>query len=89
MPGKIGTAISGLVLGLGLAAIGFDPKAGVTEGIVMGLRIIMSLLPAVIMALGIIAFYFFPLTDTKMFEIHQQAEEIKASAREAASAQFK
>ncbi len=89
MPGKIGTAISGLVLGLGLAAIGFDPKAGVTEGIVMGLRIIMSLLPAVIMALGIIAFYFFPLTDNKMFEIHQQAEEIKASAREAASAQFK
>jgi Na+/melibiose symporter-like transporter len=81
MPGKIGTAISGLVLGLGLAAIGFDPNVEVTEGVVMGLRIIMSLLPAIIMALGIIAFYFFPLTDDKMFEIHEQAEEIKAAAQ--------
>lgn len=87
MPGKISTAISGLVLGLGLAAIGFDPNAEVTEGVVMGLRLIMSLLPAIIMALGIMAFYFFPLTDEKMFEIHKEAEKIKAAARDAANAQ--
>lgn len=81
MPAKLGTTISGLVLGLGLAAIGFDPNVAVNDGVVLGLRIIMSLLPAIIMALGIVAFYFFPLTDSKMFEIHLQAEEIKAARK--------
>ncbi|MDR1605290.1 MAG: MFS transporter [Gracilibacteraceae bacterium] len=70
MPAKIGTTLAGLILGLGLMAIGFDAQASETaNSVVDGLRTLMALLPAGAAALGIVSMVFFPLTDSRMEEI--------------------
>jgi GPH family glycoside/pentoside/hexuronide:cation symporter len=51
-----------------LAAFGYNTMAGAiqTETAILGLRILMSWIPAAVAALSIVVVWFYPLTKTKM-----------------------
>ncbi|MDN5331442.1 MAG: hypothetical protein PWP45_667 [Tepidanaerobacteraceae bacterium] len=70
MPIKIGVALSGAVVGYGLAMIGYNPLAEPTEGLIKGIINLIALVPiscGLMAALIFILFY--RLTDVKVMEI--------------------
>lgn len=75
---KIGTTVGSAVSGFGLVAIGFD-KANVTPEAAQGVRVLFSAVPAVLLAIGIVMFILFPLTDDKVREMQAEIKARKAA----------
>lgn len=74
MAQKFGGAFGGSAVMWMLAAFGYNTMAGVvqTETAILGLRILMSWVPALVAALAILVVWFYPLTKQKMATV--QAE---------------
>ena len=74
MAQKFGGAFGGSAVMWMLAAFGYNTMAGVTqtETAILGLRILMSWIPALVAALAILVVWFYPLTKQKMASV--QAE---------------
>ena len=68
MAQKFGGAFGGAAVMWMLAAFGYDTSAGAvqTETAIMGLRVLMSWIPAAVAALAILVTFFYPLTKKKM-----------------------
>lgn len=79
---KIGTVVGNAVLGYGLVAVGFD-KNNVTESAISGIRILFSALPAVLLAIGVVMFLIFPLTDDKVRELQAEIKARQEAAKQA------
>ena len=69
----IGTAITGWLL----AAFGFQANAVQNADTIQGIRIFLSLLPAVGTALSVIFIFFYPLTERKMQEVANELEKLR------------
>ena len=64
IPTRFANAIAGAMTGFGLAAIGFDATQEVlAEGVISGIAMISTLLPAVFLLLAVITIQFFTLND--------------------------
>ena len=74
MAQKFGGAFGGSAVMWMLAAFGYNTMAGAvqTETAILGLRILMSWIPALVAALAILVVWFYPLTKQKMASV--QAE---------------
>ena len=74
MAQKFGGAFGGAAVMWMLAGFGYDTAAGAvqTETAIMGLRVLMSWIPAAVATLAIIVTFFYPLTKKKMESV--QAE---------------
>ena len=68
MAQKFGGAFGGSAVMWMLAAFGYNTVAGAvqTETAILGLRMLMSFVPAIIAALAILVVWFYPLTKKKM-----------------------
>ena len=68
MAQKFGGAFGGSAVMWMLAAFGYNTMAGAvqTETAILGLRILMSWVPALVAALSILVVWFYPLTKKKM-----------------------
>ena len=76
-PPKFGNWGRSLVTGFGLVAIGFSATAEMTPAVLDGLRMLMTLLPAGIFAVGIVILIFgFRLNDAKMKTIQADLLEM-------------
>jgi GPH family glycoside/pentoside/hexuronide:cation symporter len=71
---KIGNIIQGIVLGIGLTAIGFDPN-NVTPEAIEKFPMLMSLLPAIMLGITALSMFLFPLTNKR---VEQMQAELKA-----------
>ncbi|SHM26005.1 glycoside/pentoside/hexuronide:cation symporter, GPH family [Caldanaerovirga acetigignens] len=70
MPIKIGVALSGAVVGYGLAIIGYNPLAEPTEALIRGIINLVTLIPISCgLTAAIIFILFYKLTDEKVMEI--------------------
>jgi GPH family glycoside/pentoside/hexuronide:cation symporter len=77
IPANLATIFQGLILGFGLHIIGFDPAMqAASDAFVNGLRVIMSLFPAIATAIGIVCMWLYPYSEKRMIEI--TASESKA-----------
>ena len=80
---KIGGAISAAGAGWLLAWIGFQTDVAATPGVRHGLVLLMSLIPAGVVALSLVLVCFYPLTEARLSQI---GAELKARrARESAA----
>ncbi|QSX07660.1 MFS transporter [Alkalibacter rhizosphaerae] len=77
---KIATTVGAAIVGFGLVGIGFDAE-NVTADAISGIRILISLLPAVFAAISAIALVFFPLTDQKVTQLQNEMEEKKQATQ--------
>ena len=68
MAQKFGGAFGGAAVMWMLAGFGYDTTAGAiqTETAIMGLRVLMSWIPALVAALAVVVTFFYPLTKKKM-----------------------
>ena len=82
MAQKFGGAFGGSAVMWLLAAFGYSTVAGAvqTETAILGLRILMSWVPALVAALSILVVWFYPLTKKKMEGV-QADLAIKRSAK--------
>ena len=76
---QISNMITGVVMGAGLASIGFvkgmDPNPELAQGFIT----IISFLPAIVMGIGFVCFFFlYPLNNKKMAQINADLEARKA-----------
>jgi len=71
---KLGSVLQGVFLGVGLTAIGFVAN-NVTEQAIQGIPALMSLLPAIMMGICVVAMLLFPLTDKKVAQMQEAAEQ--------------
>lgn len=76
-PPKMGNLGRAVIVGFGLAIIGFDASAAVIEpSVIEGIRLIMCLLPAAIFVVGLLVMLFgYRLTNAKMEKIQADLEE--------------
>lgn len=73
MAQKFGGAFGGAAVMWMLGAFGYNPDAVVqTETAVLGLRMLMSWIPAIVAALSIIVVWFYPLTKKKMAGVQEE-----------------
>ncbi len=84
MAQKFGGAFGGSAVMWMLAAFGYNTVAGAvqTETAILGLRILMSWVPAAVAALSILVVWFYPLTKKKM-EVVQAELAVKRGAQSA------
>lgn len=76
MPVKIGVALSGAVVGYGLALIGYDPTSEVTAELVNGIVNLTTLIPIICSIVSALLFaLFYKLTDEKVVELIKLNEE--------------
>ncbi|MGI5965342.1 MFS transporter [Anaerotruncus sp. AF02-27] len=69
---KVGGIFQGLILGVGLSLIGFNAE-NITDQAIAGLPVLFALLPAILLAIVIVAMLLYPLTDKKIAEMKKQA----------------
>ncbi|GAQ24165.1 MFS transporter [Tepidanaerobacter syntrophicus] len=70
MPTKIGVALSGAVVGYGLAAVGYDPTVGTTPELVNSIVDLTTSIPIICGVISFILFaMFYKLTDEKVMEV--------------------
>lgn len=64
-----------------LAAFGYNTLAGAvqTETAILGLRILMSWVPALVAALSILVVWFYPLTKKKMAQVQTELSTIRSA----------
>ena len=81
MAQKFGGAVGGAAVMWLLAAFGYDTTAGVvqTETAILGLRVLMSWIPALVAALAIVVVWFYPLTKQKMEGVQAELAAKRAS----------
>ena len=81
MAQKFGGAVGGAAVMWLLAAFGYDTTAGVvqTESAILGLRVLMSWIPALVAALAIVVVWFYPLTKQKMEGVQAELAAKRAS----------
>ena len=77
MSQKFGWAIGTAVTGWLLAAFGFQANAVQNAETIQGIKMFLSLLPAVGTALSVAFIFFYPLTEQKMQEITNQLESLR------------
>ncbi|HIW84360.1 MAG TPA: glycoside-pentoside-hexuronide (GPH):cation symporter [Candidatus Dorea gallistercoris] len=75
---KLGAVIQGTILGVGLTAIGFNADH-VTESAINGIPVLMSLLPAILLAVTVTCMIIFPLSDKKVKKMQEEIEKNKDS----------
>jgi GPH family glycoside/pentoside/hexuronide:cation symporter len=66
---KFGTGIGGFMLGVVLARTGYVADAEQTAEALHGIVLLMSVLPAVIAAVGTVAFFLYPISESMLAEI--------------------
>ena len=81
MAQKFGGAFGGSAVMWLLAAFGYSTVAGAvqTETAILGLRILMSWVPALVAALSILVVWFYPLTKKKMAAVQTELATIRSS----------
>ncbi len=77
MSQKFGWAIGTAITGWLLAAFGFQANAVQNADTIQGIRIFLSLLPAVGTTLSVIFIFFYPLTERKMQEVANELEKLR------------
>lgn len=77
MSQKFGWAIGTAITGWLLAAFGFQANAVQNADTIQGIRMFLSLLPAVGTALSVMFIYFYPLTERKMQEVTTELEKLR------------
>ena len=77
---KVGLAIGGGTLGLLLAYFGFIANAEPSASTSLGIRLLFSVIPAVLALLGAFAIFFYPITDAKMKEIEVELAQRRTVA---------
>jgi len=85
MAQKFGGAFGGSAVMWMLAAFGYNTVAGAvqTETAILGLRILMSWIPAAVAALSILVVWFYPLTKKKMEGVQVELAAKRAETRDA------
>lgn len=85
MAQKFGGAFGGSAVMWLLAAFGYNTVAGAvqTETAILGLRILMSWVPAAVAALSILVVWFYPLTKKKMEGVQVELAAKRAETRDA------
>lgn len=78
MSQKFGWAIGTAVTGWMLAAFGFQPNGVQNEATINGIKMFLSILPAVGALMSLVFIYFYPLSEQRMKKIAQQLEERRA-----------
>ena len=88
MAQKFGGAFGGSAVMWMLAAFGYSTVAGAvqTETAILGLRILMSWVPAAVAALSILVVWFYPLTKKKMAVVQADLAEKRGQTTESAGA---
>ena len=88
MAQKFGGAFGGSAVMWLLAAFGYSTVAGAvqTETAILGLRILMSWVPAAVAALSILVVWFYPLTKKKMAGVQEELAAKRGEATESAGA---
>lgn len=81
MAQKFGGAFGGSAVMWLLAAFGYSTVAGAvqTETAILGLRILMSWVPALVAALSILVVWFYPLTKKKMSAVQAELATIRSA----------
>ena len=81
MAQKFGGAFGGSAVMWLLAAFGYNTIAGAdqTETAILGLRILMSWVPALVAALSILVVWFYPLTKKKMAAVQAELATIRSA----------
>lgn len=81
MAQKFGGAFGGSAVMWLLAAFGYNTVAGAvqTETAILGLRILMSWVPALVAALSILVVWFYPLTKKKMSAVQAELVTIRSA----------
>ena len=81
MAQKFGGAFGGSAVMWLLAAFGYNTVAGAvqTETAILGLRILMSWVPALVAALSILVVWFYPLTKKKMSAVQAELANIRSA----------
>lgn len=71
----LGAGLAGVLLG---AVFNFDPKAGMqqTPGAIMGIKVVMGYLPAVLTVIAVFVILRFPITKEKHAEIQRKLREL-------------
>lgn len=82
MSQKFGWAIGGALTGWLLAVFGYEPNLAVQSGsAIMGIKMMMSWLPAISCILAVIAISFYPLSEQRVGKIVSQLEEKRHSSK--------
>jgi GPH family glycoside/pentoside/hexuronide:cation symporter len=59
---KVGSAVSGWLTGIGLAAAGYQPNVAQTARALLGIRLLLTLVPLAFILLGIALVAFYPIS---------------------------
>ena len=87
MAQKFGGAFGGAAVMWMLGAFGYDADAAVqNETAILGLRMLMSWIPAIVAALSILVVWFYPLTKKKMAGVQEELAAKRGEATESAGA---
>lgn len=71
---KFGGGIGGAITGWTLTLYGYEPNVDQSEQALVGIRLVMSWLPAAACVAGLIAFRFYPLDEPKLREIKRELD---------------
>jgi len=72
---KLGVALGGAGLAWVLAAYGYQPNQPQTAEALKGIRLVMSVYPAIFAIIGVVLMLFYPLTNKRMVEIEAELTE--------------
>ena len=72
---KMGLAVGAGLSGFILSLFGFVANEAQSDSSMIGIRLMFSIFPAILALLSGAAFYFYPLTDTKMESIEEELKE--------------
>ena len=72
---KLGIALGGTILVWVLAGYGYQPNQPQTPGALQGIRLVMSVFPAIFALIGVVIMLFYPLTNKMMKEIEGELTE--------------
>ena len=87
MAQKFGGAFGGAAVMWMLGAFGYDADAAVqNETAILGLRMLMSWIPAIVAALSILVVWFYPLTKKKMAGVQEELAAKRGEATDSAGA---
>ncbi|GEM65122.1 MFS transporter [Sphingobacterium faecium NBRC 15299] len=75
MSQKLGWTMGGALTGWILAIYGFEANAIQTDSAKNGIRLMMSIIPAIGALISVIFIYFYSLTDAKMYAISEELEK--------------
>ncbi|ABR48254.1 Na+/melibiose symporter and related transporter-like protein [Alkaliphilus metalliredigens QYMF] len=81
MPIKIGVALSGAVIGFGLAAIGYDPTVAITPSFVSSMMNVITLIPAACALLSFTLICFYKLDEKTVAEYTKKNTLSRAEVR--------